>query len=142
MSKPVLAMIGNKSVQRRFVLVEDSPVCLLGRDLLQASDAELHLSPEGMDLIMALSVITESFKSEQTILEILKAVLSEFWGKTTTGGGLLVSAQPVCIKTKADVPPSVRQYPIPLEAGKSIQNQIDQYLDKGILKYVCLHITL
>lgn len=86
------------------------------------------------------TVITETFKNEQKILEILKAALSEFWDKTTTDGELLVSAQPMCIKTKADMSPSVRQYTIPLEAGKSIQNQTDQYLDKGILKHVCLHI--
>lgn len=83
---------------------------------------------------MALSAITESFKNEQKILEILKAVLSEFWGETTTGGGQLVSAQLMCIKTKAEGQPFVRQYPIPLEAGKSIQNQIDQYLDTEIFK--------
>lgn len=53
-SKPVLAMIGNKIVQGRFVLVEDSSVCLLGREPLQVLDVELHLSPEGIDLIMAL----------------------------------------------------------------------------------------
>lgn len=41
-SKPVLAMIGNKIVQGRFVLVEDSSVCLLGREPLQVLDVELH----------------------------------------------------------------------------------------------------
>lgn len=91
---------------------------------------------------MALSVISETFKNEQKILEILKAVLSGLWGKTTTDGELLVSAQPMCIKPKAEMPPSVRRYPIPLEAGKSVQNQADQYLDKGILKHVCLHKIL
>lgn len=63
LSKPVLAMIGCKSVLGKFVLVEDSSVGLLGRHLLHVLDADLHVSSEGMDSIMALGVITKSFKN-------------------------------------------------------------------------------
>lgn len=42
------------------VIAEDSPVCLLGRDLLQALDIEIRLAPEGIDLIvMGINVIKE-----------------------------------------------------------------------------------
>lgn len=34
------------------VIAEDSPVCLLERDLLQALDVEIRLASEGIDLIV------------------------------------------------------------------------------------------
>ena len=49
---------------------------------------------------------------------------------------LLKSASPVSIKTKGGLPPAVKQYPIPKEAEKSIQKQINHYLKLGILR-VC-----
>ncbi|PKU28921.1 hypothetical protein llap_20775 [Limosa lapponica baueri] len=51
LTKPLLVTIGNKSVWARFVLAEDLPMCLLGRDLLQTLDVEIRLAPEGIDLL-------------------------------------------------------------------------------------------
>lgn len=41
-------------------IAEDSPVCLLGRDLLQTLDIEIRLAPEGIDFIVTeMNVIEE-----------------------------------------------------------------------------------
>lgn len=41
-------------------IAEDSPVCLLGRDLLQTLDIEIRLAPEGIDFIVTeMNVIKE-----------------------------------------------------------------------------------
>lgn len=97
---------------------------------MQVLDVELHLSPEGTDLIiLGVAVVTESPNNELKIQEILKSIPTKLWCKTIKNVGLLVSAQPVNIKTKGrSPPPAVKQYPIPQEAEKNIQKQIDQYL--------------
>ncbi|PKU34508.1 hypothetical protein llap_15187 [Limosa lapponica baueri] len=70
LSKSFLVTTGNKSIWGRFVLVEDLPACLFGRDLLQVLDVELRLSPEGIDLIiMGISVISRCSNNELKILE-------------------------------------------------------------------------
>ncbi|KAK4807175.1 hypothetical protein QYF61_024295 [Mycteria americana] len=89
----------------------------------------------GTDLIIAgLCVVSDAGESELKIMEELKEVPWELWSKSGTDVGLLKSAQPVHIKTKGGSPPMVKQYPIPQEAERSIQKQIDQYLVKGILR--------
>lgn len=50
--------------------------------------------------------------------------------------GLLKSAKPVIVKIKGGPPPSIKQYPIPRKAKKSIQKQINHYLKLEILQ-VC-----
>lgn len=71
LGKSLLVAIGNKSIRGRFVLVEDSSACLLGRDLLQTLDVELHLSPEGIDLIiMGMSVMSGTSNSKLKIPEV------------------------------------------------------------------------
>ena len=106
LSKALLVTIGNKSIWERFILVEDSLACLLGRDLLQSLDTELRLSPEGTDLIiMGMTVITESPNNELKIPEVLKSVPTKLWSRTSMDVRLLVSAQPVNIKTRGGTPP-------------------------------------
>lgn len=135
LSKPLLLLIGNKGIWGRFVIAEESPACLLGRDLLQALDVQLHLSPRGTDLIIAgLCVVSDAGESELKIPEELKDVPQELWSKSGRDVGLLKTAQPVHIKTEGGSRPVVKQYPVLWEAEKSIQKQINQYLVKGILK--------
>ena len=53
------------------MLTEDSPACLLGRDLFQALDAEIHLTPESINLIiMGTGIIRAESKTEAQVLEV------------------------------------------------------------------------
>ncbi|KAK4810536.1 hypothetical protein QYF61_004499 [Mycteria americana] len=79
-----------------------------------------------------MTVVTGSPNNELKIPEVLKSVPTKLWSITSTDVGLLVSAQPVNIKTKGGHPPlAVKQYPIPQEAEKSTQKQIDRNFEGG-----------
>lgn len=90
LSKPLFVATRKKSVCGKFVLAEESPVCLLGRDLLQPLDTEKRLLPETVDLIiMGMIVNTESTDKESyeefKIPEILKYSKKNFGNNAFTG---------------------------------------------------------
>lgn len=89
---------GSKSTWGRFVIAEDSAVCLLGRDLLQALDVEIRLASEGIDLdVMRINMIKEKLKEGITrnafgIPSELREDPKLLWSQTSTDMGLLQSA--------------------------------------------------
>ena len=127
LSKPLLLTFGGKRVWGRSIISTDSPSCLLGRDLLQASDTHICLQPAGIKfIIMGSRVLAKTPEAESTNLQIptsLESVPKKLWSSSGMDAGLLKSASPVSIKTKGGLPPTVKQYPIPKEAEKSIQKQ-------------------
>lgn len=124
LSKPLLLTTGNKGVWGRFVIAEESPACLLGRDLLQTPDVQLHLSPRGTDLIIAgVCVLSEVQDPDLEIPKTLEAVPTELRRKSGTELGLLTSAQPRHVKTRGGAPPAVKQYPTPGKQRKVFKNK-------------------
>uniref|UniRef100_A0A8C0EWX7 Reverse transcriptase n=1 Tax=Bubo bubo TaxID=30461 RepID=A0A8C0EWX7_BUBBB len=137
LSKRCLLTIGNKGVCGGFVRAQESPDCLLGKDLLQTLDVQLHLSPRSTDLTIAeVCVISEVQDPHLEIPKTLEAVPRELWNKSGADVGLLKSAQPIPVKTKGGAPSAVKQYPIPGKQRKIFKYLEYQYLTRGILK-VC-----
>uniref|UniRef100_A0A663E1S1 ribonuclease H n=1 Tax=Aquila chrysaetos chrysaetos TaxID=223781 RepID=A0A663E1S1_AQUCH len=137
LSTPLPVVLNGKLVWGRFVISPNSPVSLLGRDLLQEFGTFISLAPTGIKLIIMGSEVIE-FKeqkhSDSKIPPELAGVPRELWSTSGDEVGLLKSAEPVVIKTKGGTTPSIRQYPIINEAIPSIEKQIVHFLEKGILR--------
>lgn len=104
---------------------------------MQEFGTRISLAPSRMKLYFIGSEIAH-ISSEKELteniprgLEVVPQTLCSTSGEDV---GLFLSAEPVVIKTKGGLPPSMRQYPIANEAIPSISNQTDSFLKKGILK--------
>lgn len=75
-------------------IAEESPACLLGRDLLQTLDVQLQPSPRGTDLIIAgVCAVSEVQDPDLETPKPLEAVPRELWSEPRAGVGFLTRAQ-------------------------------------------------
>uniref|UniRef100_K7E2C3 Gag-Pol polyprotein n=1 Tax=Monodelphis domestica TaxID=13616 RepID=K7E2C3_MONDO len=139
---PRMVSVGPLEVQHSFLLMPDSPLNLLGRDLLCKLRATITCSPDGS---LSLEVPEESLNllpvllsenqeaKEPSIFEIPKDIPESLWATSSSDVGLLKSAVPVQIKTKSSPPPSIPQYPLSKEAIEGITPVINSLIEQGII---------
>lgn len=75
-------------------IAEESPACLLGRDLLQTLDVQSQASPRGTDLIIAgVPAVSEMQDPDLGTPKPLELVPRELWSKGGAGVGFLTRGQ-------------------------------------------------
>uniref|UniRef100_K7E2E6 Reverse transcriptase domain-containing protein n=1 Tax=Monodelphis domestica TaxID=13616 RepID=K7E2E6_MONDO len=120
----------------------DSPLNLLGRDLLFKLRATITCSPDGSlssevpeeSLNLLPVILSESQeKKEHPTFAIPEDIPESLWAISSSDVGLLKSAVPVQIKTKSSPPPSIPQYPLSKEAIEGITPVINSLIAQGII---------
>ncbi|CAI5773706.1 protein NYNRIN-like [Podarcis lilfordi] len=143
LSQPAKVTLGPLLAEHTFLLTS-SPVNLLGRDLLCKLNATIKCSGDGIYLYMpedsvpAFQGMIQEAKSDRQFPELPPELENELppslWGTESTSVGLLISATPVKITYRTDLPfPCTKQYPLPKEAIEELTPMIEDFLEKGIL---------
>uniref|UniRef100_A0A670IS81 Gag-Pol polyprotein n=1 Tax=Podarcis muralis TaxID=64176 RepID=A0A670IS81_PODMU len=143
LSRPAKVTLGPLLAEHTFLLTS-SPVNLLGRDLLCKLNATIKCSSDGIylhmpgDSIPMFQGIVQESKADRQFPELPLDLENELppslWGTESTSVGLLLSATPVKITYRSDLPfPCTKQYPLPKEAIEGLTPMIEDFLEKGIL---------
>ncbi|KAG6932664.1 Pol polyprotein, partial [Chelydra serpentina] len=139
--------ISDISVSHAFLLAPDSPVNLLGRDLLCKLHAQIFFSDDKIivwlpqrQLPQLCAALTQA--SEDQILSmgpmniperLRQEVKASLWGTSKADLGIL-QTDPVKITLRAGIEiPRIRQYPISREALFGLQELISTFLRLGAL---------
>ncbi|XP_044864743.1 uncharacterized protein LOC123365831 isoform X2 [Mauremys mutica] len=139
--------ISGVSASHAFLLAPDSPVNLLGRDLLCKLRAQIFFSADKIILRLPQNQLpqlcaTLTQATEDPILpaspmdlpeRLRREVHASLWGTSKTNLGTL-RTEPVRITLKSDIDiPRIRQYPIPQQALLGLRDLINTFLWLGVL---------
>ena len=136
-------------VSHSFMVIPDFPYPLLGQDLLTKIRAQIHFSPEGVNVtdpaVRPAQVLTmqldDEYRLHQGSLEValetdMQQWLNEYpqaWAETR-GPGLAKHQPPIYIELKPGTEAvRVKQYQMPQEAQRGIRPHILRLLAQGIL---------
>ena len=131
---------GTHQVSHSFLVIQECPAPLLGRDLLTKVNAQIHFDPGGMSVtdglgqpihVLSLALRDEhrlfAPKPSETIAPDVQPWVHKYplaWAETA-GMGLAKQRHPVVIELKARATPvKVRQYPMSQEAWRGITPHI------------------
>ena len=137
-------------VSHSFIVIPDCPYPLLGRDLLTKTGAQIHFSPEGVNVMdpagRPVQVLTMQLEDEYRLHQGSPEVapetdmqqwLSEYpqaWAETG-GPGLAKHQPPIYTELKPGAEAvKVKQYQMPQEAQRGIRPHIRRLLAQGILR--------
>lgn len=130
--------VGPFALEHPFTVCPQSPLSLLGRDLLCKLGATIICTSEGLHLDIPVQrahfSMVCSNKREAQLPADLQGLPASLWGWDPTEVGLLKSATPVTIQVRTGPPPCIPQYKIQPEAIKPIQTLITAYLKQGVLR--------
>ena len=136
-------------VSHSFMVIPDCPYPLLGRDLLTKIGAQIHFSPEGVNVmdpagrpVQVLTMqIEDEYRLHQGPSEVAPEADMQQWLKEypqawaeTGGPGLAKHRPPIYIELKPGAEAvRVKQYQMPQEAQRGIRLHIRGLLAQGIL---------
>uniref|UniRef100_A0A8U7N8D8 Uncharacterized protein n=1 Tax=Corvus moneduloides TaxID=1196302 RepID=A0A8U7N8D8_CORMO len=137
--QPLKFKLGKHWVTHQFLYMPNSPMPLLGRDLLEKLEAEIKFSKEeGVKVIIPESKIIEAAAilvqecHGKIPKEVEEAVIQIVWANDSPGRSK--KAEPVSITLKAGaIPVRQRQYPLKLEARKGLVPVTEKFLKFGLL---------
>uniref|UniRef100_A0A8B9J4Y7 ribonuclease H n=1 Tax=Astyanax mexicanus TaxID=7994 RepID=A0A8B9J4Y7_ASTMX len=121
-----------------FLISENCPINLLGRDLMCALGLSLTSSPDGV-VVTESSLSCPQLGQEEELHELLKLypklteVPQTLWAKTKYDVGLIKNAEPVVITPKSSFRPRKAQYPLKPEALEGIKPVFHSLLKAGII---------
>ncbi|MGL5598892.1 MAG: hypothetical protein ACRDDA_12460 [Aeromonas sp.] len=130
-------------LHHKFVIVPNSPLNLLGRDLMHKLGIEIVFSDVAVNfsLFSDLPQITVDLiphsqvdnSNDVKILNNIDTVNPQFWTKYKDETGL-VNMLPYKAKLKTKTPVYIKQYPLSPEKVQGIKPIIDIFLKQGVLK--------
>ena len=147
-SEPIIFQLGTITGKHVFPLVKHAPIHLIGRDLLEAYDAQIAFSQK-CEMLPNLenrdadrNVVTEkpemvksvSEMEEEETDDLLLQAPRELYSTSSSDIGKIKLATPIKVTVNSSEHlPNIRQYPLKPEALNGIRPIVQEFLERGLV---------